>query len=175
MGRPAWANDTQWAFLSAQAERYIPVKGTKATKDFWPELFDGWVSKWPESPLDSAVSPSTVSSLTPPLQEEQGSHKELAMGNSPVAPNRTLGPGSEPPQTQGDTGYVEPPTGDDSDTEGDLPTETSKSTKTQAGNSKKPLTWRKVSTRASILWGLGLINTTEVATIHKQPYSRHEN
>ena len=58
---------TEWcAFLSAQAEHYIPVKGTKATKDFWPELFDGWVLKWPESPLDSAVSP-----LTLPLQEEQ--------------------------------------------------------------------------------------------------------
>ena len=164
MGRPAWA------FLSAQAERYIPVKGTKATKDFWPELFDGWVSKWPESPLDSAVS-----HLTPPLQEEQDSHNELTMGNSPVALNRTLGPRSKLPQTLGDTGYVEPPMGDDSDTEGDLPTETSKSTKTQAGNSKKPLTWQKVSTHASILWGLGLINTTEVATIHKQPYSHHKN
>ena len=151
MGRPAWANDAQWAFLSAQAECYIPVKGTKATKDFGPELFDGWVLKWPESPLDSAVSPLTVSSLTPPLQEEQDSHNELAMGNSPVAPNRTLGPGSKPPQTLGDTGYVEPLTGDDSDTKGDLPMETSKSTKTHAGNSKKPLTWQKVSTHASIL------------------------
>ena len=55
MGRPAWANDAQWTFLLGHIERYMTVKGTKATKDFWPGLFDGWVAEWSNLPLDSLI------------------------------------------------------------------------------------------------------------------------
>lgn len=165
MGRPAWANDAQWAFLSAQAERYIPIKGTKATKEFWPELFDGWMSKWPNIPLDSPVE-----ALTDP-SEGDDPHDEPVTGDSLITHNGTPAPASEHPQSPGEAGNASPSTRNDSTVDDDLSTKTSQPTKNQASKSKKGLTYRVVSTRVSVFQVVCLIDTTEVEAIHKQPHT----
>ena len=56
MGRPAWANDEQWAWLKSQATEYLKIKGKKGeTAKFWPVFLDGWKEQWPKPALTDLV------------------------------------------------------------------------------------------------------------------------
>lgn len=62
MGRPAWANEAQYLWLSDQATNYLKIKGTKARAKFFPALFDGWINQWPVPGLDDPVVQPDISS-----------------------------------------------------------------------------------------------------------------
>lgn len=56
MGRPAWANDEQWAWLKSQATEYLKIKGKKnETAKFWPGFLTAWQEQWPKPALSDLV------------------------------------------------------------------------------------------------------------------------
>ena len=56
MGRPSWANEAQWLWLTTQATEYMKIKGNKKeTAKFWPAYLDGWQSQWPAPALSDRV------------------------------------------------------------------------------------------------------------------------
>jgi hypothetical protein len=56
MGRPAWANEAQWTWLTDQAADYMKIKGDKKqTAKFWPTYLDGWKERWPTPALTDLV------------------------------------------------------------------------------------------------------------------------
>lgn len=65
MGRPAWANEAQWVWLSAQAVEYMKIKGDKKqTKKFWPIYLDGWQEQWPTPALSVVVKDTSTTDTT---------------------------------------------------------------------------------------------------------------
>ena len=140
MGRPAWANDAQWTFLLGHVERYMTVKGTKATKDFWPGLFDGWVAEWPNLPLNSLI-PSAGS-----LEEGTNPESQAIVDKS-----------SEHPESMDKACSAGPSLHNDSDPDNDLPSGTSQPIQTGVAKNKSVLTWRKVNILALLLQMVSLI------------------
>jgi hypothetical protein len=62
MGRPAWANEAQWTWLTEQAADYMKIKGDKKqTAKFWPAYLDGWKERWPTPALTDCVIDNTSS------------------------------------------------------------------------------------------------------------------
>src|SRR6266481_2741343 len=56
MGRPAWANEAQWIWLTEQAAEYMKIKGDKKqTAKFWPTYLEGWKERWPTPALTDLV------------------------------------------------------------------------------------------------------------------------
>jgi hypothetical protein len=56
MGRPAWSNDEQWAWLKSQATEYLKIKGKKKeTAKFWPGFLTAWQEQWPKPALSDLV------------------------------------------------------------------------------------------------------------------------
>ena len=119
----------------------MTVKGTKATKDFWPGLFNGWVAEWPNLPLDSLV-PSTGSS-------EEGTNPES---------QAIVDKGSEHPESTDKACRAGSSLHNDSDPDDDLPSGTSQPNQTGVAKGKSVLTWRKVNILALLLQTVSLIN-----------------
>ena len=67
MGRPAWANDEQWAWLKSQATEYLKIKGKKGeTAKFWPVFLDGWKEQWPKPALTDLGRNIRSATMHPP-------------------------------------------------------------------------------------------------------------
>ena len=133
-------NDVQWTFLLGHVERYMTVKGTKATKDFWLGLFDGWVAEWPNLPLDSLI-PSAGS-----LEEGTNPESQAIVDES-----------SEHPESMDKACSTGPSLHNDSDPDDDLPSGTSQPIQTGVAKNKSVLTWRKVNILALLLQTVLLI------------------
>ncbi|KAH7904111.1 hypothetical protein BJ138DRAFT_1186425 [Hygrophoropsis aurantiaca] len=94
MGRPAWANDTQWLWLKEQADRYLLVKGSKKTKDFWPRFFDDWQDQWPSPPLSTIINDQMAepnADSGDPIDQDNGPEKATrATKRNPLTVKRRL-------------------------------------------------------------------------------------
>jgi hypothetical protein len=65
MGRPAWANEAQWVWLTNQAAEYMKIKGDKKqTTKFWPTYLDGWQEQWPTPALSDVVNDASTIDTT---------------------------------------------------------------------------------------------------------------
>jgi hypothetical protein len=65
MGRPAWANEAQWLWLTSQAAEYMEIKGNKKkTAKFWPTYLDGWKEQWPTPALTDVVNEASITTST---------------------------------------------------------------------------------------------------------------
>ena len=61
MGRPAWANEDQWLWLSNQAAQYREIKGNKKeTAKFWPVYLDGWKDQWPTPAFTDVIKETMI-------------------------------------------------------------------------------------------------------------------
>jgi ribosomal protein S2 len=74
MGRPAWASEAQWIWLSNQAAEYMELKGDKKqTAKFWPRYLEGWKEQWPTPALTDLVKDTNNTvSVDAPSEADSG-------------------------------------------------------------------------------------------------------
>ena len=66
VGRRGWTTDAQETWLTDRVKVFVEAQGkrnngkkNKVLDDFWPGMWEGWFSQWPEATLESENGSAT--------------------------------------------------------------------------------------------------------------------